>query len=65
MSMSTEEIIAGMFAEAALRRVRLSCECESPTPGVWNALGWTTCQKCQRQLSRLHYVYGPHCKEQA
>jgi hypothetical protein len=50
------EIVAEMFAASALRGLRVSCSCERPEPGVWSVDYWTTCQSCQKQLSRLAYI---------
>lgn len=50
------EVVADMFADSELRKHRLTCECEKPAPGQFSVLYWTTCQKCDRQLSYLACV---------
>lgn len=50
------EMVAEMFTDAALRNMRPSCRCDIPEPGVWSALYWTTCQQCQKQLSKLQLL---------
>jgi hypothetical protein len=51
-----EEAIAEMFADSALRKYRVSCDCAEPMPDSFDELYWATCQGCGRQLSYLAYV---------
>jgi hypothetical protein len=50
------EQIAYMKAHALMVENRLKCECDKPLAGVFDGMQWTTCQRCEKLLSRQEWV---------